>query len=118
MEAVSHLLAAQPITPKGQAEFEDDLAAWGVQQSPEPKAEVFDVWEEHREALLWWCQGGAQLKFNSSSTSSVCTGLDVVALKADADLSGRTVKPEDYHRMQLIAREVAEHLNSRAAVQG
>ena len=113
MDAVSHMLAAQIITPRGQAELEEDLAAWGVDQSPEPEAELFEVWKEHQEALLWWLQGGAQLKFHSSPNGSVCTGLDVVALKADAELSGRTVDPQDYRRIQLIARMVAEHLNQQ-----
>jgi hypothetical protein len=108
------MLAAQPVTVRGQAELEEDLAAWGISEAPEPPEENVEVWDEHREALLWWCQGGGQLKFQASSNGSICMGLDVVALRADAELSGRTVKPEDYSRLQHIARQVAEHLNSRS----
>lgn len=109
------MLAAQIITPRGQAELDDDLAAWGIESPPEPQSEVFDVWEEHKEALLWWCNGGSQLKFNTGPHGTVCTGLDVVALKADAELSGRQVDPDDYNRMKLIALHVAEHLNQTTA---
>lgn len=105
------MLAAQPLTLSHQAELDEDLAAWGVEQAPEPIQEFFDVWEEHQEALLWWCQGGAQLRYFSTPDGIRCQGLDVVALKADAELSGRTVKPEDYERIQQIARQVTEHLN-------
>lgn len=103
------MLTAQAITPREQAELDEDLAAWGVEQTPEPELDDFEVWYEHREALLWWCHGGGQLRFNGA----VCIGLDVVALQADANLSGRTVQPDDYQRMQLIAQEVSNHLNSR-----
>ena len=106
------MLAAQIITPRGQAELDEDLAAWGIEASPEPEPEWFEVWEEHREALLWWCQGGSQLKFLATPQGVTCQGLDAIALKADAELSGRTVDPDDYRRMQLIARIVAEHLNN------
>ena len=87
--------------------MDDELAAWGVTRNPEPEPEVVEVWEEHREALMWWCQGGNQLKFNGNC----CLGLDVVALQADACMAGRRVSPDTYQRMQLIGRQVAEHLN-------
>lgn len=109
MDAVGHMLAAQSLTPRDQAELDEDLAAWGITPTPANEPDIFEVWHEHKQALLWWCQGGGQLKFNGL----VCTGLDVLALQADASLSGRTIAPDDYQRMQLIARQVAAHLNSR-----
>ena len=105
------MLAAQTLTPNHQAELDDDLAAWGVSQPAEPEPEYFDVWDEHREALMWWCQGGAQLKYLATPAGIHCTGLDVVALEADARLRGHSVAPEDYERIRLIAHQVTEHLN-------
>ena len=111
MDAVGYMLTARAITPQGQAELDSDLAAWGVEETPEPAPDEFEVWDEHQEALLWWCNGGGQLKFIATAKGVSCQGLDVVALKADAELSGRRVNPDDYQRMQLIARMVADHLN-------
>ena len=112
MDAVSHMLAAQSVTPHDQAELDEDLAAWGVEQKPEPQPEWFEVWDEHREALMWWCQGGSQLKFLSTPQGLRCQGLDILALEADARLSGRTVHPDDYDRIKQIARQVTDHLNA------
>ena len=111
------MLTARVNTPQSQAELKDELAAWGLttDQAPNEEPEVFEVWDEHKDALLWWCNGGAQLRFipGGDGKSLRCQGLDVVALEADARLGGRTVKPDDYERIKLIAREVTEHLNSQ-----
>lgn len=101
------MLAAQPLDEQARQVLDEDFRAWGIDADPEPEPEVFEVWDEHREALLWWCQGGAQLTFNGP----VCTGLDVVAVQADAQLSGRTIDPDDYQRLQAIARQVTQWIN-------
>ncbi|WP_330925286.1 hypothetical protein [Candidatus Sororendozoicomonas aggregata] len=108
------MLAAPSLTPGDQQALADDLAAWGVTDDPQPQPDTVEVWEEHREALLWWFSGGAQLKWLATAGGMVCQGLDVVALRADATLSGRDVTPEDYQRMRLIATVVAETLNQQA----
>ena len=74
------MLTARVLDDQAQHELDEDMQAWGMEASPEPDPEPFEVWDEHREALLWWCQGGAQLTFNGP----VCTGLNVVAVEADA----------------------------------
>ncbi|WP_324254427.1 hypothetical protein [Grimontia hollisae] len=39
--------------------------------------------------------------------------MNVIAVKADADLSGRNVDPEDYQRLKTIAMTAASELNAK-----
>ena len=59
--------------------------------------------------LEWWLAIPAFLRWNGPC----CLGMDVCQVKADADLSGRTIDPDEYRKLKLIANVVTEELNQR-----
>ncbi len=73
----------------------------------EPEPVVF--WDEHRSAIEWWLQVQDLLRWQGP----VCEGLDVNAVKADAEMSGRTINADDYHRLKLISHTVKTLFNDR-----
>ncbi|UTV30160.1 hypothetical protein [Photobacterium atrarenae] len=101
----------RPDTAQDEQAWQEELACWGVALEPESEAEpeVIEVWEEHQTVLTWWLSIPAFLQWNGP----VCLGMDACQVKADVDLSGREVDPEDYHKLKLIANEMTEELNRR-----
>ena len=68
-----------------------------------------EFWCEHQTALNWWWQVQDLMRYNGA----VCMGLDVLAVKADSELSGREVSQEDYLKLRLIAQTVTELVNDK-----
>lgn len=74
-------------TPLSQAEqqaIDDEMGLLGI-EADEPEAIQVVFWQEHQGALNWWWQVQDLLRYNGA----VCMGLDVLAVKADSELSGR-----------------------------
>ncbi|MDX1301186.1 hypothetical protein [Photobacterium sp.] len=110
LDAVRAAIKRQPATAKDEQDWQQELASWGVSQNPEPKVnDDIEVWQEHAEVLEWWLTIPAFLRWNGFC----CLGMDVCQVKADADLSGRTINPDDYQKLKSIASVMAEELNLR-----
>ncbi|MDO6542820.1 hypothetical protein [Photobacterium sanguinicancri] len=71
--------------------------------------ETIEVWQEHADVLEWWLTIPAFLRWNGFC----CLGMDVCQVKADAELSGRGINPDDYQKLKSIASVMAEELNQR-----
>lgn len=86
------------------------MALWGIaEDNNEELDEFIQIWPENWEAITWWVTIPSFLKWNMNH----CMGMDVMAVRADAEMSGREINPDDYHRLKLIARTVTEELNGR-----
>ncbi|WP_155741975.1 hypothetical protein [Vibrio nigripulchritudo] len=94
-------------TQKENQAWQQELANWGIQE-PRSQEESIVVWEENWAAIEWWLSVPGFLKFNQH----VCLGMDVLAVKADADLCRRAVVPSQYQQLKVIARALAEELNT------
>ncbi|WKE64333.1 DUF1799 domain-containing protein [Gallaecimonas kandeliae] len=97
---------------KEQSELDKEAAAFGLVIEREEPPDI-EVWEEHRDALTWWMEIRDLLRWTPSPIGSICDGLDVQAVEADARMRGRTINPDDYARVRLIAATVADHFNER-----
>lgn len=102
-------IRSRPATAVDEQAWQDELACWGIQSAPESEPDVIEVWDEHRTVLEWWLDIPVFLCWNGP----VCLGMDVCQIKADADLSGRDINPDDYRKLKLIAQVMTEELNRR-----
>ncbi len=93
---------------KEQQDWEEELAFFGLKEPDETEAST-ELWQENLAAVEWWLSIPGFLKWNNH----VCLGMDVLAVQADSQLSERTSNPIDYQKLKVIARTVAEELNSR-----
>lgn len=93
-----------------QRELDAEIAAFGIvgQEDEEPEPPVV-FWDEHRAAIEWWLQVQDLLRWQGP----ICEGLDVMAVKADSEMAGRTIVSEDYQRLRLIAATVKTVFNER-----
>ncbi len=102
---------AQPATTHNdEQEWQEELTLWGVSQDvPEPAPDEIALWPENWDVMMWWLSIPSFLKWNMG----YCMGMDVLAVQADAQMSGRDIKSDDYQKLKLIARVVTEELNGR-----
>ncbi|MCE9679617.1 hypothetical protein LZP69_10640 [Shewanella sp. AS1] len=98
-----------PTSKAEQRQLDKELQLLGIEdKAPEEDAPIV-FWDEHEAALNWWWQVQDLLRYNEC----VCMGLDVLAVKADSELSGREVSVEDYQKLRLIAHTVTELFNDK-----
>jgi hypothetical protein len=103
---VRAVIKRRAATQKEAEDWQQELASWGVTEL-EPADEAIPLWVENWPAIEWWLSIPGFLKFNQQ----VCLGMDVIAVKADAELAGRDTTPEQYQQLKVIARTIAEELN-------
>ncbi|EJL6724395.1 DUF1799 domain-containing protein [Vibrio alginolyticus] len=103
------LMRRRNATKRDEDSWEEELALWGVQDVKDAHDEPIEIWEEHLEVVQWWISIPGFLKFNGTA----CLGMDVLAVKADMELSDSTYSPEQYQKLKVIARTLAEELNQR-----
>lgn len=93
-----------------QRELQQEMRLLGIEAD-----EIEDIpvvfWQEHQAALNWWWQVQDLMRYNGA----VCMGLDVLAVKADSEMSGREVNVDDYQKLRLIAQTVTEIFNEKLA---
>lgn len=89
-------------------DWEKEMALWGISDPSDPLDETIGVWPENWEAMNWWLSIPSFLVWNFSH----CVGMNVLAVKADAEMSGRDIVPDDYRRLKIIARTLTEELNN------
>lgn len=102
-----HLFRTRPATTQDVDEWQQEMALWGMDDELDTDEPDYELWEEHAEIIDWWLGIPDFLRFNHR----VCLGMNVVAVKADAELSDRHVTPEHYHALKLIAKTAVEELN-------
>ncbi|MBY8232368.1 hypothetical protein [Vibrio fluvialis] len=91
-------------------EWQAEKALWGIETlTDEPEDHAISVWKENWDAITWWLSIPGFLKWNFNR----CIGMDVMAVKADAEMSHRDINPDDYQKLKVIARTVTEELNGR-----
>ncbi|NKF51362.1 hypothetical protein G3R49_12420 [Shewanella sp. WXL01] len=95
------------------------MAKLGVTPPVAKEPEPFEFWDEHQSAVEWFIQVQDLMRYQYGAGIAICEGLDVLAVKADAEMSGREFEAEDYLKLRLIGNEVArltnEKLNNRAS---
>lgn len=99
----------RPTSRQDDEEWEKEMALWGLIDVPPTEDEPIALWQEHEIVVMWWISIPSFLRFNGI----VCLGMDPVAVRADLELSGKSYPPEQYHKLKLIARTLAEELNQR-----
>lgn len=103
------MYARNPLTDKEQRELDDDLKALGIEADIEDDAPEVLFWDEHQSALVWWCQVAELMRWQGR----VCEGLDIVAVKADAEMAERQYSKDDYLKLRLIATTVTHIFNEQ-----
>lgn len=73
----------------------------------EETPELYEVSECNRAALTWFLDVADLMVFNGSNY----TGLDLPAIKSEADLAGREYAAEDFQRLRHLGRHAARELN-------
>lgn len=76
-------------------------------QSQEPQH--FEVLEANWAALEWFLEVDDLFK----TDQGVIIGLDVIAIKADAEMAGRTITPELYSKLRILGRTATAELNKK-----
>ncbi|AMG01355.1 hypothetical protein AL538_27285 [Vibrio harveyi] len=94
-------------TPQDIEDWQEELASWGMESPDDVIEKEYELWHEHVEVIGWWLDIPDFFRFNER----VCLGMNVAAVKADADLSSRTINPTDYAKLKIIAKTAAEELN-------
>lgn len=103
-------IKAPAVSPQDDEEWQAEKALWGIEDlDEEPEDESILLWQENWDAVMWWLSIPCFLKWNMGA----CLGMDVFAVKADAEMSARSVNPDDYNKLKVIARTVTEELNGR-----
>lgn len=98
------------VTTQDQKDWDEEMQAWGMTEDvKDPNDELIPLWEDNWSVIEWWFSIPNFLNFNGFS----CTGMNVLAVKADAEMSERQIDKTEYGLLKLIARTLTEELNSR-----
>lgn len=97
-----------PASKAQQQQLQQEMHLLGIEAESVDDNPI-EFWAEHQTALNWWWQVQDLMRYNGA----VCMGLDVLAVKADSELSGRKVNQEDYLKLRLIAQTVTELVNDK-----
>jgi hypothetical protein len=73
--------------------------------------DVFTVLEENWPIVEWFLEVANMLVWHGS----YCARLDVTAIKDDADLAGRQVKPAHYQGLKTMFTEYCAAINKKLA---
>lgn len=90
-------------------EWQAEKVLWGIESLEDEKPEQIELWEENLSVVEWWLSIPSFLKWNFNK----CVGMDVIVVKADAEMAQREINPDDYRKLKVIARTVTEELNRR-----
>ncbi len=88
------------------------MALLGISHQIESEAPI-EFWDEHQSAVLWFIQVQDLMRYSYGAGVMVCEGLDVLAVQADANMSGREINKEDYLKLRLIGHTVAQLVNDK-----
>lgn len=110
MDGVRQLYARPQSSATEQQQLQTEMRLLGIETTATIADSPVAFWQEHKAALDWWWQVQDLLRYNGA----VCMGLDVPAVKADAEMSGREINQEDYQKLRLIAHTVIAVFNDRS----
>ncbi|WP_243033013.1 hypothetical protein [Vibrio cincinnatiensis] len=102
-------LRAPAVSLLDDEEWQAEKALWGLESDDEEEEELIPIWDENWDVVMWWLSIPSFLKWNFNR----CVGMDVMAVKADAEMSSREINPADYQKLKVIARTVTEEFNER-----
>jgi hypothetical protein len=104
------------IAPHEEEETRAELSAFGASETQiqqylekERASQVYEVLEENWQALGWFLDVDDLFV----TSNGWIRGLDIVAIKADAELSQRTYTTEDYEKLRILGRAAAHELNNK-----
>ncbi|PKG73020.1 hypothetical protein CXF86_19845 [Shewanella sp. GutCb] len=107
------LYVRTPVSQAEQREIDEEMALLGIKAST-PSEQQIEFWDEHQIAVVWWLQVQDLMRYSYGPGIAVCNGLDVLAVKADSELSGTEYSKQDYQKLRLIAHTVTTIFNDRA----
>lgn len=84
---------------------EVQIAQYRKSQAPQH----IEVLEANWPALEWFLQVDDLFR----TDQGVVIGLDVLAIKADAEMSGRQISPELYNKLRILGRVATAELNKK-----
>ncbi|AQS38572.1 hypothetical protein Sps_03445 [Shewanella psychrophila] len=101
-----------PISQAEQRQFDEEMALLGIKANTISE-ELFEFWDEHQVAVTWWLQVQDLMRYSYGPGIAICNGLDVLAVKADSELSGTAYSKQDYQKLRLIAHTVTTIFNDK-----
>ena len=104
------LYARMPISQAEQRQLDEEMALLGIKPNTISE-EPIEFWDEHQVAVTWWLQVQDLMRYSYGAGIAICEGLDVLAVKADSDLSGFEHSKQDYQKLRLIAHTVTAIFN-------
>ncbi|MGF1775903.1 hypothetical protein [Vibrio nomapromontoriensis] len=107
------IVSGRPTTQQDKEDWQQELELWGMDEAEQESESVPELWQENVNVVMWWLSIPNFLQFtpNLQSGRTVCTGMDVLAVQADSQLSGRAVNTHDYDKLKVIARTLTETYN-------
>ncbi len=106
------LYARTPVSPAEQRQLDEEMALLGIKADTATELQI-EFWDEHQAAMTWWLQVQDLMRYSYGAGIAVCEGLDVLAVKADSELSGIEHSKQDYQKLRLIAHTVAAIFNHK-----
>jgi hypothetical protein len=103
------------MTPEDEAELRAEYAAFGWDSAQieklikEETPDDFEVLEENWPALIWFNDVSDLMKLNGNAY----LGLDIIAVKYDAEMSERNYTATDYTKLKQLGRFAAVELNKQ-----
>lgn len=103
------------MTPEDESELRAEYAAFGWDAAQidklinEETPDDFEVLEENWQALIWFSDVSDLMKFNGHAYA----GLDIIAVKYDAEMSEREYTATDYNKLKQLGRFAAIELNKQ-----
>lgn len=104
------------LAPNEEDEARAELSAFGASETQieeylkqERESQAYEVLEENWQALGWFLDVDDLFV----TSNGWVRGLDIVAIKADAELSQREYTPADYEKLRILGRTAAHELNNK-----
>ena len=107
------LYVRTPVSHAEQRQIDEEMSLLGINASTDSEPPI-EFWDEHQVAITWWLQVQDLMRYSYGPGIAVCEGLDVLAVKADSELSGTEYGKQDYQKLRLIAHTVTTIFNDKA----
>lgn len=85
---------------------DNDISAFECSQ--EDVDDDFYVYEDNWPVLCWFLDVSDQFNY----TQGVCTGVNLIGIQSDAQMSGREYTPEQYSSLRFLMRMAVRELNA------
>lgn len=102
-----------PLSHAEQQAINEEMALLGIHH-PLEREQPIEFWEEHQGAVEWFMQVQDLMRYGYGAGVMVCEGLDVLAVQADANMSGREINQDDYVKLRLMGHTLAQLINAKS----